>query len=405
MARWLCLAVLAALAEQSEAARQSSNQLLGSLVGGRYVLKKVLKNRAFGHGLPASDSLIERSSSSASATASIPESFRYKARLGVGTYAVAYLAADRESNDEVVLKMLIRPDDRNARLMVKEECALMKEMQKHKALDPVGASRLMNCLNDHVDEPTSANVSDHQYIVLEYGGIPLSNAGNLNKAVAAKQLLQGVRYLSRIGVSHRDLKPDNCLVDFVKPHGGSWLQTVPIIKIIDFGLYTFDAKCKDPAECAADWSLYWYAPPEMRDESTKASLSFQTFAVDAFDVWSVGYTLFELMSGEYENVACQGLTQQMHAEYVVWNVWGRAHNVQCRGKEVLGPLLASALQGLPSNRGNATTLLSLLCSVETHTRLLTPGPDFKPESANIAVTDGEICTIAPVMPACPPRRR
>ena len=46
-----------------------------------------------------------------------------------------------------------------------------------------------------------------------------------------KQILEGIAYVHNLGISHRDLKPDNILI----------MQDDPIlVKITDFGLAKFE---------------------------------------------------------------------------------------------------------------------------------------------------------------------
>lgn len=45
-----------------------------------------------------------------------------------------------------------------------------------------------------------------------------------------KEVLKGLEYLHGLGVSHRDIKPDNVLVSFK--------DGFPVVKLIDFGFAT-----------------------------------------------------------------------------------------------------------------------------------------------------------------------
>jgi 5'-AMP-activated protein kinase catalytic alpha subunit len=68
-----------------------------------------------------------------------------------------------------------------------------------------------------------------------------------------QQLISGVEYLHKMGITHRDLKPDNIMIDYYDD-----------VKIIDFGLSnTFSSGQILTSDCG---TLY-YAAPELLEKN------------------------------------------------------------------------------------------------------------------------------------------
>jgi len=119
--------------------------------------------------------------------------------------------------------------------------------------------------------------------------VEFCNGGDLNafvtkninnhkfNAIITKQLVKGLQFLHQHDVVHRDLKPDNILVQ-VDPHRKS---TAPMIKIADFGLSRVlsasSSRCS--SACGSDFFMapeVWQGPRLVRGYQGKAA-----------DVWSL----------------------------------------------------------------------------------------------------------------------
>eukprot|EP00927_Polykrikos_kofoidii_P049531 TRINITY_DN43581_c0_g1_i1.p1 TRINITY_DN43581_c0_g1~~TRINITY_DN43581_c0_g1_i1.p1 ORF type:complete len:683 (+),score=97.25 TRINITY_DN43581_c0_g1_i1:402-2450(+) len=130
-----------------------------------------------------------------------------------------------------------------------KECWLAREVQRFRFKDPVGASRLMRCFDDHA---VATNDSKHEdlplYQVFEYcGSLDLRRWMKSRRFMARKspqeylhsalsifaQLLRVLHYLTRFTVQwcHHDIKPGNILVLRGE-------DSVDYIKVIDFGSMT-----------------------------------------------------------------------------------------------------------------------------------------------------------------------
>jgi serine/threonine protein kinase len=139
-------------------------------------------------------------------------------------------------------------------------------------------------LYEVIDDPESAKL----YLVMKYvdqGPIAKVGPDNTCAAIGAArakevmgELVAGLSYLHKRGVAHRDIKPDNILVDAA---GTPYFA--------DFGVSTIIDK-DDPTLSTVEGTAL-FMPPELFSESR--------LKVDAFaaDVWSLGVTLFMLLFG------------------------------------------------------------------------------------------------------------
>ena len=128
-----------------------------------------------------------------------------------------------------------------------------------------------------------AVVKDHKiYLVLEYleGG----SLGGLCKRsvfpealikIYVQQILDGLSYLHRQGIAHRDIKGLNIL-----------LTKEGTIKIADFGVAV---NINDTTKTlSAGGTPYWMAPETANGQETISTQS---------DIWSLGCTVIELTTG------------------------------------------------------------------------------------------------------------
>lgn len=124
----------------------------------------------------------------------------------------------------------------------------------------------------------------HLFLVMEYcrkGELfnLIVDEGRLEEEYAAflfHQVVEALFYLHELGVAHRDVKPENILLDSDNQ-----------VKLIDFGLSNvsmsqrpFNTPCGSPC----------YAPPEM--------IKKLPYDGRISDIWSLGITLFAMVTGK-----------------------------------------------------------------------------------------------------------
>ena len=166
-------------------------------------------------------------------------------KLGEGTYGVVYKAVDLETNKLVALKKIkLDGNDEGVPATTLREMSLLNELKHPNIID------LIKCL--HID--------GELYLVFEYMDNDLKNyldKLNSDKYLTTKEikifsyyLFESVRFCHANRILHRDLKPQNILVN----NNG-------ILKIADFGLGRQHGLPID--KLTHEVVTLWYRPPEI----------------------------------------------------------------------------------------------------------------------------------------------
>mmetsp|Transcript_47763 Transcript_47763/g.153817 ORF Transcript_47763/g.153817 Transcript_47763/m.153817 type:complete len:888 (-) Transcript_47763:108-2771(-) len=206
-------------------------------------------------------------------TQKVSDNYDTVKELGRGGQGIAYLAKNKSSGQEVVLKMYAKANQKDSVEEISKEFALLLEL-KHPKI-----ARVFEIFQDW------SNV----YIVQEpYFGGDLTkavqnayNAGaNPDERWVADVMLQvcvGVEFLHKKGVIHSDLKEPNVMV----ASQSDWRK--PQVIVIDFGLANkFSAK-------SGVGGTPGYMPPEVWDWGLWTPRG---------DVFSIGVMLFTLRTGK-----------------------------------------------------------------------------------------------------------
>eukprot|EP01134_Creolimax_fragrantissima_P008204 CFRG8204T1 len=194
--------------------------------------------------------------------------FKILNQIGEGTYGVVYRATDIKTGQMVALKR-VRMERESSGLPVSalREICLLRTLDNHnivRVLDMASGSTLKSV-----------------YVVMEYCSHDLGTLLSHMKIPFSEsevkclliQLLDGVRYLHKRFVIHRDLKVSNLL-----------LTDKGALKIADFGLARH---YEDPPGLMTPLVVsLWYRAPEL--------LLGQTTYSTAIDIWAVGCILGEL---------------------------------------------------------------------------------------------------------------
>ncbi|CDW85374.1 protein kinase domain containing protein [Stylonychia lemnae] len=198
-----------------------------------------------------------------------------------GSYAEVFLCVNEETKQRFAMKILNKrklnrifiSKTRTALQNVEKEIAIMKK------LDHPNVVQLIEVL----DDPTH----DKLYIIMEY--LPngtlmkkLSKTKNSNLQLIWKyfrDLILGLNYLHEsAGVIHRDIKPDNLLID-----------EQDRLKISDFGVSFLMENGSDEITTTAG-SNYYLAPEVCQGTTFKGRKS---------DIWAAGITLYQMVFKKY----------------------------------------------------------------------------------------------------------
>jgi len=204
---------------------------------------------------------------------SLPEHLCVVQRLGAGSYGEVYLCDDKQLGQQVAVKWV--RDFTKDPLCGKR---ILREVRLLAALRHENLLKLIDLL------PVPSPEFDDVYIVMPYmqrdlhwliySRTPLAEP---HCQAFTCQILRGLMYLHSAGVVHRDLKPQNVLVN-----------KDCTLRIADFGLARGRS---DEAEALTDYVVTrWYRAPEL--------MLLPSGYFEAVDLWSVGCIHVELLARE-----------------------------------------------------------------------------------------------------------
>ncbi|KAI9173086.1 Suppressor of Sensor Kinase (SLN1) [Blastocladiella emersonii ATCC 22665] len=219
----------------------------------------------------------ERSLASLSSSASsISIRWQHGRFLGGGTYGSVYMGIDLTSGELLAVKEIRIQDTANfatLKQMVADEMQVMEQLSHPNVVQYYG-------IEVHRDKV---------YLFMEY--VPngtlssIVDVGGLDERIIQRvtyQILLGLQYLHSKRIVHRDIKPDNILLD----QNGN-------IKLVDFGAAKMLSNQKTMAAGQSAMSLIGtpnYLAPEVIIGSPGGRIGCQ-------DIWSLGCVLYELYTG------------------------------------------------------------------------------------------------------------
>jgi serine/threonine-protein kinase len=211
--------------------------------------------------------------------------YRVLSHLGSGGFGSVYLAEDTWIDKKVALKV---PH--------KQNLDFSEMLKEPRLLASMSHPNIVTML-------TAEKVDDVFFIVLEY--VPGETLEHVIMRGGALELTRALDYTCQIGnavdhahragVLHRDLRPGNMLV-----------SDSGMLKVTDFGTSRF-------LEIAAHGTTVIGSPPYMAPEQ------FHGRAVFASDVYSVGVTMYQMLTGElpYKTPTPADIEKLMRGELVV----------------------------------------------------------------------------------------
>lgn len=188
-------------------------------------------------------------------------------KIGEGTYGVVYKARDRETNGTIALKKIrLEQEDEGVPSTAIREISILKELTHPNVVS----------FNDVVHQ------DNRLYLVFEYLDQDLKRYMDSVSSLAPIlvksylfQLVNGIAYCHSHRVLHRDLKPQNLLID---RHGK--------LKLADFGLArAFGIPVRHYTH---EVVTLWYRAPEILLGARKYSTPV--------DIWSIGCIFAEMVS-------------------------------------------------------------------------------------------------------------
>ncbi|NXN25971.1 CDK18 kinase, partial [Nycticryphes semicollaris] len=189
-------------------------------------------------------------------------------KLGEGTYATVFKGRSKLTENLVALKEIRLEHEEGAPCTAIREVSLLKNL-KHANIvtlhDIIHTERSLTLVFEYLDSDLK------QY---------LDNCGNLmsvhNVKIFMFQLLRGLAYCHGRKILHRDLKPQNLLIN----ERGE-------LKLADFGLAR--AKSVPTKTYSNEVVTLWYRPPDVLLGSTEYSTPI--------DMWGVGCIHYEMVTG------------------------------------------------------------------------------------------------------------
>ncbi|UYV70118.1 CDK18 [Cordylochernes scorpioides] len=187
-------------------------------------------------------------------------------KLGEGTYATVYKGKSRLTDNLVALKEIRLEHEEGAPCTAIREVSLLKDLRHNNIVtlhDIVHTERSLTLVFEYLERDLKQYMDECCHII---------NIHNIKLFLF--QLLRGLAYCHRRRILHRDLKPQNLLIN----ERGE-------LKLADFGLAR--AKSVPTKTFSYEVVTLWYRPPDVLLGSTDYTTSI--------DMWGVGCIFYEMV--------------------------------------------------------------------------------------------------------------
>ncbi|KAL4455702.1 hypothetical protein ABPG74_003112 [Tetrahymena malaccensis] len=199
----------------------------------------------------------------------IPDRFKCLQKIGEGTYGIVYKGFDTQTNKQVAIKKVkLDQEQEGIPQSALREICILKDLSDHQNIVK---------LQDVIYQMDQGKL----FLIFEYVDYDLKKYMETMKYLTQHdiklimyQLLNGLNFCHQRRIIHRDIKPQNILID----KAGN-------VKIADFGLAkTFQVPSKTLTH---EVETLWYRPPEIL-------LGVKAYSL-AIDMWSIGCIFYELI--------------------------------------------------------------------------------------------------------------
>ncbi|KAG2382799.1 hypothetical protein C9374_004766 [Naegleria lovaniensis] len=203
----------------------------------------------------------------------VPTRYQLQYAIGQGAYGIVCSAFDSDLNENVAIKKVfnIFDHDREFQKRVLREIKILKHFDHENII----------CLSDLVP-PRNYDLFKDVYIVTDLMETDLRQIIKSDQKLSEEhvqyfvyQILRALKYMHSANVLHRDLKPQNLL-----------LNSNCELKVCDFGL-SRGIELSNPVMSTPYVATRWYRAPEL--------LLMWEQATKALDIWSVGCIMAELL--------------------------------------------------------------------------------------------------------------
>ena len=192
--------------------------------------------------------------------------------VGSGSFGVVYQATVSETGETVAIKKVFQDKRyKNRELSIMQELNHPNVIKLRHHFYTSGDKEdevYLNCVMDYVPDTLSR-------IIRQYNKSKITMPKLIVK-LYAYQLLKSINYINTIGICHRDIKPQNVLVD----------PNTHLLKLCDFG--SAKRLIKGEPNIAYICSRYYRAP-----ELICGATDYTT----QVDVWSIGCVIAEMILG------------------------------------------------------------------------------------------------------------
>uniref|UniRef100_A0A8C8VGV6 Cyclin dependent kinase 16 n=1 Tax=Pelusios castaneus TaxID=367368 RepID=A0A8C8VGV6_9SAUR len=271
-------------------------------------------------------------------------------KLGEGTYATVYKGKSKLTDNLVALKEIRLEHEEGAPCTAIREVSLLKDL-KHANIvtlhDIIHTEKSLTLVFEYLDKDLKQYLDDCGNVINMH-----------NVKLFLFQLLRGLAYCHRQKVLHRDLKPQNLLIN----ERGE-------LKLADFGLAR--AKSIPTKTYSNEVVTLWYRPPDILLGSTEYSTQI--------DMWGVGCIFYEMSTGR-PLFPGSTVEEQLHfifrilGETIGWNSGLRRW---ARGS--LGPSCILTLSHLPPSQGPLLRRLGRgSCPMRSSAPTTTPSTGLRP---------------------------